>query len=85
MQPLGGVSKGEGSQALPFVSLWVQGETKRPGAFLPGCGAGSFPEKNAPHVPVVGTAPCGSKENIPLAYFLTGFHISRPGSPAPSS
>ena len=35
--------------------------------------------------PVVGTTPCGSKENIPLAYFPTGFHISRPGSPAPSS
>ena len=40
----------EGPQPSPFVSFGVWGESKRPSAFLPGCGAGSFPEKNAPHV-----------------------------------
>ena len=38
VHPPGGVSKGEGPQSLPFVSLRDQGESKRPGAFLPGCG-----------------------------------------------
>ena len=57
-----------GAEAPAFVSLGVQGESKRPGAFLPGCGAGSFPEKNAPHVPVVGTTPCGSRGN--WVYFM---------------
>ena len=30
--------------------------------FFRGCGADSFPEKNAPHVPAVETVPCGSRE-----------------------
>ena len=83
--PWGLVSKGVGRGPRPLCRWGSRAKSKRPGAFLPGCGAGSFPEKNAPHVPVVGTTPCGSKENIPLAYFPTGFHISHPGSPAPSS
>ena len=52
-----GIPKGEGRSPRPLCRWGSRAKSKRPGAFLPGCGAGSFPEKNAPHVPAVGTAP----------------------------
>ena len=62
--PWGLVSKGVGRGPRPLCRWGSRAKSKRPGAFLPGCGAGSFPEKNAPHVLAVGTAPCGSKGNV---------------------
>lgn len=59
-----GFPKGEGRSPRPSCRWGSRAKSKRPGAFLPGCGAGSFPEKNAPHVLAVGTAPCGSKGNV---------------------
>ena len=59
-----GFPKGEGRSPRPLCRWGSRAKSKRPGAFLPGCGAGSFPEKNAPHVLAVGTAPCGSKGNV---------------------
>ena len=60
--PWGLVSKGVGRGPRPLCRWGSRAKSKRPGAFLPGCGAGSFPEKNAPHVPAVETVPCGSRE-----------------------
>ena len=60
--PWGLVSKGGGRGPRSLCRWGSRAKSKRPGAFLPGCGAGSFPEKNAPHVPAVGTVPCGSRE-----------------------
>ena len=60
--PWGLVSKGGGRGPRPLCRWGSRAKSKRPGAFLPGCGAGSFPEKNAPHVPAVETVPCGSRE-----------------------
>ena len=57
-----GFPKGEGRSPRPLCRWGSRAKSKRPGAFLPGCGAGSFPEKNAPHVPAVETVPCGSRE-----------------------
>ena len=58
LRPLGReFPKGEGCSPRPLCRWGSRAKSKRPGAFLPGCGAGSFPEKNAPHVPAVGTAP----------------------------
>ena len=59
-----GFPKGEGRSPRPLCRWGSRAKSKRPGAFLPGCGAGSFPETNAPHVLAVGTAPCGSKGNV---------------------
>ena len=60
--PWGLVSKGGGRGPRPLCRWGSRAKSKRPGAFLPGCGAGSFPEKNAPHVPAVETVPCGSRK-----------------------
>ena len=57
-----GFPKGEGRSPRPSCRWGSRAKSKCPGAFLPGCGAGSFPEKNAPHVPAVETVPCGSRE-----------------------
>ena len=62
--PWGLVSKGGGRGPRPLCCWGSRAKSKRPGAFLPGCGAGSFPEKNAPHVPVVGTTLCGSSNHL---------------------
>ena len=59
---LEGVSKEGESQFPLFVPLGVWGESKRPSAFLPGCGAGSFLEKNAPHVLGMGMPPVEQRE-----------------------
>ena len=61
-RPLGAGFQGGGRGPRPLCRWGSRAKSKRPGAFLPGCGAGSFPEKNAPHVPAVETVPCGSRE-----------------------
>ena len=90
LYPLGVVSKGGGRGPRPLCRWGSRAKSKRPGAFLPGCGAGSFPEKNAPHVLAVGTAPCGSKGNvgdIPMgkAHFRIRSRMVSPCFPVPQS
>ena len=61
-RPWGLVSKGVAEAPRPLCRWGSRAKSKRPGAFLPGVWGGFFPEKNAPHVPAVGTVPCGSRK-----------------------
>ena len=63
LRPLGGWFPKAGAEAPGLCVVGGPGRSRNALVlFFRGCGAGSFPEKNAPHVPAVGTVPCGSRE-----------------------